>query len=218
MFLSKLVPDLRDRGVRRDLTNPYDLHRTLLRAFPDVADGGPGRVLFRVELPRGAAPFILVQSDKEPQWSHLPAGYIAERDTKVLDALTFKRGQRLLFRLRANPTKRAGKSAIDPRWVGKRVGLCREEEQEQWLARKAEEGGFRLAAQGFRVIPEGKATARKAGQTLQFQAVRFDGLLEVTDPAQFLKTICEGVGPAKGFGFGLLSLAPAQEITHANAS
>src|SRR4051812_44742799 len=104
MFLSNVVPNPRDRGARRDLTNLYDLHRTLLRAFPDATAGGPGRVLFRVEAPRDAAPFVLAQSDKEPQWQRLPAGYLAERHTKALDAVTFQHGQRLLFRLRANPT------------------------------------------------------------------------------------------------------------------
>ncbi len=211
MFLSKLVPDLHERGVRRDLTNPYDLHRTLLRAFPDEADGGPGRVLFRVELPRGEPPFILVQSDKEPHWSRLPPAYITERHTKALNTLAFLRGQRLLFRLQANPTKRAGKSATDPLWFGKRVGLGREEEQENWLVRKGEQAGFYVARQGFRVVPEGKVMARKAGQNLQFHSVRFEGVLEVTDPRRFLKTLRDGIGSAKAFGFGLLSLARAED-------
>jgi CRISPR system Cascade subunit CasE len=209
MFLSKLVPDLHARDVRRDLTNLYDLHRTLLRAFPDARDGGPGRVLFRVELPQGAAPFILVQSEKEPHWSRVPAGYFAERHTKPLAPLPFLPGQRLLFRLRANPTKRAGKEATDPRWVGKRVGLGREEEQENWLVRKGEKGGFYVARPAMRVIPEGKITARKAKQTLHFLSVRFEGVLEVTNPERFVQTLREGVGPAKGLGFGLLSLARA---------
>lgn len=43
----------------------------------------------------------------------------------------------------------------------------------------------------------------------RFLAVRFDGLLEVTDPGKFLETLRAGIGSAKGFGFGLLSLAPA---------
>ena len=77
------------------------------------------------------------------------------------------------------------------------------------LQRKGERGGFCVARQGFRVIPEGKVMARKAGKNLQFQSVRFEGLLEVTDPERFLQTVREGIGAAKGFGFGLFSLAPA---------
>ena len=48
-------------------------------------------------------------------------------------------------------------------------------------------------------------------------AVRFDGLLEVTDPVKFLETLRAGIGSAKGFGFGLLSLA-RPEASHAHAS
>ena len=43
----------------------------------------------------------------------------------------------------------------------------------------------------------------------RFFAMRFDGLLGVTDPVQFLEALRAGIGSAKGFGFGLLSLAPA---------
>ena len=46
MFLSKLVLNIRDRQARCDLARPYELHRTLWRAFPD---DDPGRVLFRID-------------------------------------------------------------------------------------------------------------------------------------------------------------------------
>jgi len=39
-------------------------------------------------------------------------------------------------------------------------------------------------------------------------AVTFDGILRVTDPELFTQTLAQGVGTAKGLGFGLLSLAP----------
>jgi hypothetical protein len=34
--------------------------------------------------------------------------------------------------------------------------------------------------------------------------------LQVADPARLAETVETGIGSAKGFGFGLLSLAPAQ--------
>jgi len=212
MFLSRLTLDLRDRAVRHDLANPYELHRTILRAFPDAQAGGPGRVLFRVELPRAGVEVVLVQSDQEPLWGRLPTGYLAAHQTKPLAGLAFRAGQRLSFRLRANPTKRAGKSTPDAHWIGKRVGLCREVDQEGWLSRKGEVGGFRVTPESFRLIPEGKVLARKGGQSLQFQAVRFEGVLTVTDPERFLQTLRDGIGSAKGLGFGLLSVAPAEGL------
>lgn len=238
MFLSQLVLNLRNRQARRDLASPYEMHRTLWRAFPD---NNPGRVLFRVDSDRtGACPIVLIQSDLRPDWERLDhlgtAWRLASPECKAVE-LTFGNGQRLRFRLRANPTKKVGTSLKEDRLGGKkrhgqRLALLREEEQIAWLLHKGEQGGFRIPgewkvdsagrkAPDFRVEakPEGWVRCGKEGHTDgRFYAVRFDGVLEVTDPEQFLETLGEGIGSAKGFGFGLLSLAPTQEIVHANAS
>ena len=39
-------------------------------------------------------------------------------------------------------------------------------------------------------------------------SVLFDGRLRVTDSTAFQKALSCGIGPAKAFGFGLLSIAP----------
>jgi CRISPR system Cascade subunit CasE len=223
MHLSKLTLNPRSREARRDLAAPYDLHRTLLRGFPDAAQGGPGRVLWRVDIDRRTDDLtVLVQSEKQPDWAPLEAldSYLLQPVESKQVELTLSPGHRLAFRLRANPTVKRD---------DKRLGLLREEEQLAWLDRKASGGGFRLL--GVRVTPEGMVksnrrvgqvakpvTATSTGQatcptgegaTMTFLAVRFDGVLEVTDPEAFLKTVENGIGSAKAFGFGLLSLAPA---------
>jgi CRISPR system Cascade subunit CasE len=227
MFLSKLVLNTRDRQARRDLAAPYELHRTLWRAFPDKY---PGRILFRLDPNRqGLQPVVLVQSDFEPDWSRLPAGdYLTDSpEWKPFDPV-FAPGQRLRFRLRANPTKKVGTPAKADRLAGKRdngqrLALLREDEQVAWLLHKGEEHGFRIPSQwvdgrdgqqvaNFRVevIPEGWVRCGKEGHADgRFFAVRFEGVLEVTDPERFRSTVYTGIGPAKAFGFGLLSLAPA---------
>jgi CRISPR system Cascade subunit CasE len=225
MFLSKLILNSRDPQVRRDLSRPYEMHRTLWSAFPE---GDPGRVLFRVDTDRsGAPPFVLVQSDFRPEWKRLaersPDYLLAPPDLKELHPAFFP-SQRLRFRLRANPTKRvaAKNERLGGVMAGKRVALVHENDQITWLLRKGEAGGFRIPGQwitadnidpmpNFRVdvIPEGWVHCDKKGHSDgRFYAVRFDGLLEVTDPDLFLQTITDGVGAAKGFGFGLLSVAP----------
>jgi CRISPR system Cascade subunit CasE len=229
MFLSNLLLNTRDRQGRYDLARPYDMHRTLWRAFPE---GDPGRVLFRVDTDRfGAKPVILVQSEFEPEWSKLPVGYVIKSaDCKSL-ALSVVVGQRLRFRLRANPTKRVApkNENLGGVMAGKRIGLTTEADQVRWLLRKGESGGFRIPGQwveardprtnvnaqipNFRldIVPEGRDRNGKPGHAGEFLAVRFDGLLEVTDPERFVqKSVRHGLGSAKGFGFGLLSLAPAR--------
>jgi CRISPR system Cascade subunit CasE len=167
----------------------------------------------------------------EPNWSKLPLGYLSEpAQCKALTA-SFATGQRLRFRLRANPTKRvASKNEHLGRiMAGKRIGLATEADQLRWLLRKADAGGFQIPGQwveamdpvtsmptqlpNFRVdvVPEGRDPNGKRGCAGAFLAVRFEGVLEVTDPSLFLGSVRHGVGSAKGFGFGLLSLAPARD-------
>jgi CRISPR-associated protein Cas6/Cse3/CasE subtype I-E len=51
---------------------------------------------------------------------------------------------------------------------------------------------------------------KKSRATLgTLSAVEFKGVLEVTEPEEFIKTFRKGVGSTKAFGFGLLALAPA---------
>lgn len=237
MFLSRLTLNPRDPQARFDLARPYEMHRTLWRGFPG---GEPRRILFRVDADRrGGPPVVLVQSDRQPDWAALPAGYTARvPEAKAFDPV-LRAGQRLRFRLRANPTKRvaAGNPRLGAVAAGKRVALCSEGDQLRWLLRKAGKGGFRVPGDwvsksdperraadwgpdfadgnwypNFRVdvAPEGRARNDKPGhRDGAFLAVRFEGVLEVTDPDRFVTTIREGVGSAKGYGFGLLSVAPA---------
>lgn len=120
-------------------------------------------------------------------------------------------GQTLSFRLRANPTKRlsAGKGN-----TGKRVGIYKEDEQLAWLARKGEQHGFHvLQAQVSHddKIKDADAIHRDdVTHKLELLSVQFDGILQVTDPGKLVAAVEAGIGSGKGFGFGLLSLAPAR--------
>ena len=51
-----------------------------------------------------------------------------------------------------------------------------------------------------------KSNANMAGK---IQPVSFQGILQVTKPTSLKKMIVNGIGPAKAFGCGLLSLARA---------
>jgi CRISPR system Cascade subunit CasE len=216
MHLSRLVLNPYAPQKRRDLADLYLLHRTLARAFPAAVAGGPGRVLFRVDPePASGAAAVLVQSEKEPDWGALPEGYAASVESKPF-APAFVAGQRLAFRLRASPSKKVGttskadRQAGKPKNNGRRVGLLTEDEQRAWLARKAEAGGFQvLDVAVTRERPAGGNFLRvgKPDHELTLVVVRFDGLRAVVGPDRFLQTLREGVGAAKGFGFGLLSLA-----------
>lgn len=210
MYLTKLILNPRSPEVVRDLANPYEFHRTIMRAFPDRDQGGPGRVLYRIERlieaerieGSGIAPVVLVQSEYEPDWTKTPLwkNYISERFPSKVVPTEFAVCSQFRFRLRANPTVKR---------QGKRHGLVREDDQLQWLHRKAADAGFRVLNVVVNADGGAEGFKRSSGHQMTHLGVLFDGELEVVDPALLKVTIQDGIGSAKGFGFGLLSLAKA---------
>jgi CRISPR system Cascade subunit CasE len=205
MYLSRLVLDPRSRRAQRESADPYQMHRSIMRAFPEDLPADE-RVLFRCDADRRTGVLtVLVQSLFAPDWSWLSGsegrGYLAEIGEPNPDvkpySLALTSGQQLLFRLRANPTvKRAGK----------RHALWREEEQLDWLERKAEAGGFRMLSVRCQTLGnvQGWTSDRLP---LNLFAVQYEGVLSVIDPDRLVQAVQNGIGPGKGIGFGLLSLA-----------
>jgi CRISPR system Cascade subunit CasE len=211
MYLSSLKLDPLKWESRQLRINPYTLHQAIYRAFPDKNSGGPGRVLYRLDTNRNGTINLLVQSENNPNWDK------AEMLNKCLDepiksrifSPKMKSGQRLYFRLRTNPTKRLGKSADKDH--GKRVGIYKEEEQLKWLERKAKLSGFNVL--NCKLVPEGITAFKKDNteENIKHNAVCFEGVLEVNNPDIFINNLENGIGSAKGFGFGLLSICAVKE-------
>lgn len=203
MYLSNLILNPRSRQANIDKGNPYELHRSLMLAFP-AFDHEKERILFRLEI--NPANQVLVQSTLLPDWSRLADNYLLKLpEIKDLDPI-FEEGQWLRFRLRANPTKRDAKNH-------KRVGLYSNGGRLSWLQHKGEQHGFSLLPENVIVTETSwkqfampsKSDGKKHKATFNF--VDFNGNLCVVDPDRLLETIRQGVGPAKGLGCGLLSLA-----------
>src|SRR5215210_161188 len=129
MYLSRLTLNPRSRQVRRELADLQQLHRTVMSGFPNTDDPQPRRshgVLYRVEPFIQGPPQLLVQSLTKPDWrldERLLPGTTAE--TKGIGALVdvLAVGDRLRFRLLANPTRKIARHTADGerRRQGRRV-------------------------------------------------------------------------------------------------
>ncbi len=224
MYLSRLILNPRSRQVQHELADPYELHRTISRAFPDAnyKDNEPSGILFRVDLhPRTRIPTLLVQSRHIPDWGFLSAekkDYLLGVNDLPLDVenpsfkemdLKLIEGQILAFRLRANPTVKKDREG---KKQGQRVGLIHEVDQQKWLERKLESAGAALVSVNIvnEQFTRGKLFIEKEKEKrMNFLSVQFDGVLQVKDQEKLVNTIFTGFGSAKGLGFGLLSLARA---------
>lgn len=203
MFLSKLMLRATSREVQRDLSDRYELHRTLMRAFPETLSEQE-RVLYRIEENLHPAYVnVLVQSLDEPDWAKVErlnkVGYLATVVSVRRVDFTGPLPERTRFRLQANPTVKR---------EGKRHAILKHDALVAWLINKGEQHGFTVSESDVIVAKLGK----KYGKTRQqahrqvWHVVQFDGILNVTNSSRFQSTLLEGIGSAKAFGCGLLSI------------
>lgn len=199
MYLSQLLVNPRSRDARIDLADRYELHRTLLNGFPEDLPSDE-RILYRVEdNPNVPIISVLVQSRYLPEWESVERmsrrGYLTDvpQVRRIVPELAL--GQRLPFRLQANPTVKRD---------GKRHAIYRDDDLLAWLQRKGEQHGFACDMLDVQIVKLGKKYGKRRKQT--WHAVQFDGLLTVADPERFSVALVNGIGSGKAFGFGLISI------------
>jgi len=203
------------------LRNPVAIHRRVMRAFPEIDQSSPRQalqVLWRLDAETGAdrRPSLLVQSRDPGSWETPDNRWATSIETKEIDAVLDKLrdGQRCRFLLRANATRKiATKASQDGRHHnGQRVPIRSVEGALEWLKRKGQSAGFELAEEDgvplVRVDSEPKQTGKRDGAIVTVEATRFEGELVVTDVGKLIESIRSGIGPAKAYGCGLLSVVP----------
>ena len=208
------------RGAQRLIGSPHVLHAAVLASFPDPSATDSGRVLWRLDRAQNLAKLIVV-SPAQPDFTHLAeqAGWPTLSDSwtsvsysKVLDRL--EQGQEYRFRLTANPTHSPPPGASEKR--GKVYGHVTVARQEQWLLSRQERCGFAVlpdsGGEELQLLVRDRTTIsfsrRETRVTLRVAS--YEGVLRVTDPDAFVRTLCGGIGRAKGYGCGLLTIAPAR--------
>lgn len=227
MFLSRIQLNPRRRDARRLLSSPQRLHAAVLAAFPEPPTGdrqGAPRVLWRLDTEPDGRVLLYVVSPDRPDLTHVAeqAGWPStERGTSkpyepLLDRLST--GQQWAFRLTANPTQYL---ASPDGGRARRVAHVSVPHQEKWLTERAEGAGFRIGttalagADSSVDVPVLTVTRRTTHQfarrgterPVTVAVAQFDGLLEVTDADALRRTLVTGLGPAKAYGCGLLTLA-----------
>ncbi|MDN5727517.1 MAG: type I-E CRISPR-associated protein Cas6/Cse3/CasE [Propionibacteriales bacterium] len=216
MYLTRFEVNVRRRESRRLLASPQRIHAAVLNSFAsDRLDGG--RILWRVDRGHHGRVELLITSPESPDLTALveECGWPSTSSWQTADYSRFlarlSTGQAWRFRLAANPTR----SLSQPdRQRSKRVPVIGHH-QLAWLLEKAKAAGFALGDP-----PQADVTRRDVhrfrrgeagtGREVTLATVQFDGALTVTDPVRLRDGLINGIGPAKGYGCGMLTLAPVR--------
>jgi CRISPR system Cascade subunit CasE len=198
-----------------DRGDGYRAHRVIWNLFADSPDRRRD-FLYRHECVNGWPTFYAV-SHREPidnagLWEITPKAY----HPRLIA------GQRLAFMLRVNPVrskrdengqqhrhdvimeaktelKKSGEKVSKPDLI-QTVG-------ERWLLERCSSLGFAVLPGGFRAdgYEQRRLFKGNGGHPITFSTLDFNGVLAVADPDTFIeKCLYGGVGPAKGFGCGLM--------------
>ena len=201
----------RKRGGRKLLTNPEAMHAAVRAAFPPDIDTRDSRVLWRTDS-QGDEHVLYIVGPETPDATHIveQAGW----DTRPPQSADYGRlqdslmkGQQWAFELVANPvSSKAGARGTR----GKVVAHVTAEQQIAWLTQRAEAAGFTVLDDA-RVVGRERLSFSKGPEAksrrISVSTARFSGTLEVTDVDALRSTLTQGIGRARAYGCGLLTLA-----------
>ena len=192
------------------------MHAAVMAAFPDSPVGGGGRVLWRVD--RGdEAVTLYVVSPTVPDLTHVAeqAGWptSANWETKPYDRFVsgIAAGNRMAFRLRANPVHSVRTRSDQANT--KVTAHVTAEHQQQWLLDRGRANGFTIVdgADGApQVLVRDRQVERfrRGDQMVTLSSALFEGQLMVQDAEAFRGVLTSGMGRAKAYGFGLMTVVP----------
>jgi len=229
MYLTRFRINIARIGARRLLSSPQVMHAAVLSSFAEAPkpDADGPRILWRVDRDGAAATYLYIVSPARPDLTHLveQAGWPETGRWETFEYGPFlnrlTKGEQWAFRLTANPVHTARRKNDEPTKITAHVGL---RHQIDWLLKRQEHAGFRIVekAPERRLIPEldryellvhnrRNLVFRKGGQKdpVTVVAVTYDGRLEVTDPDALRRTLTHGLGRAKAYGCGLMTLGKA---------
>jgi CRISPR system Cascade subunit CasE len=211
LYLTRLTPDPAHPLARRERADAGAMHRRVMSLFPDRLSPQPratAGALFRVDQDTTGI-YVLIQSSLPPDPTKLPTGY-GPSITKNMAPLMARcqPGTRVTYRIIGNATARLG-----PRTTAGRPGQTvplRGRDAHAWWQRHAATAGLDLdtihttvLAPGSTAGGDGEATRRTPHDRTQF-----DGTATITDATALITALSRGIGRAKSYGCGLLTVAP----------
>lgn len=215
MYLSRIALDTNRRNTMRALASPQILHGAVESSFPYHADGTRDRILWRIDYFQNKC-YLLLLSAEKPDFTQIANSFgyphaMPQWETRDYSPLLerLQEGQVWRFRLRANPVHSSFREKNPATGRGKVFAHVTLEQQRKWALAKAKHNGFMLKEENFNVVhTDWKRFYKKnSGHTVTLHTVTFEGILTISDRERFTQSLVSGIGRAKAYGCGLLTIA-----------
>lgn len=218
-FLTRIDLNPRRRGTARLLASPHRVHGAVNACFSPSQR--PSRPLWRLDqTPSGTRLYLVSDVAPDPTsvveeygWP-LAGGWQTRDYAPVLDAV--RDGGAFAFRLTGNPVHNA---LIPPRSREgeprkRRVMHVTAAQQLDRFLTRCEGWGVSVAGAGKRVevVERRVQEFERQGRPVKIGTATFEGVLQVSDAAELRRRLVEGIGHAKAYGCGLLTLAPVSVV------
>lgn len=221
MYLSRVEIDFDNRMKTRKLTHLGAYHDWVERSFPeDFELGNRTRKLWRIDRLNDKY-YLLIVSENKPvivsednpekegleRYGVSGTGQVKDYD-KFLNSI--KTGGKMRFRVKLNTVKadsQEGKKAGLKR--GRLFPIVNQEELVRFLIDRSKKNGFKVEEYDFVVVEKGfEKLQKKNMKPLDLAMATYEGNLVVTDEEKFIKTLTEGIGKKKAYGFGMMTVIP----------
>lgn len=183
----------------------YSIHRVVYDLFPDIRTDKEKKsnissgIIYADKGGNWNERVILILSNREPRKPRY-----GSLETKTVP-MSFLKHAEYGFEVTMNPTKRA-------KATGKTIAIKGWEALFTWFLSKATQSwGFEPDKQSLLISNIGVKEFAIGKNNVTHNRATFIGKLRVKDREKFVRSFSEGIGRARGFGFGLLQLVPLKD-------
>lgn len=226
-YLTRIFLNRNLRSARYLLSSPQRMHAAVLACFPPDSLPANSRPLWRLDSSKGRDALYIVSPLKpdarhiveQAGWLNSTEPYETKNYSRFLESL--KQNQAWHFRLTANPTRylppKSSNGNAGEKPTFKRHGHITVEQQIQWLVSKSDKCGFTVPSTGSDIEGDAEVTVVDRGvksfkgstqKRIKIAVATFEGKLIVRDTDLMAHSLTHGIGHAKAFGCGLMTLAP----------